>query len=129
MKKRINLLGILIGTLFVGLSAFILWGIFKLETNPNTDYHNFSVNRFSISGAVLFAIVGVFFIFQSYKGKSISAIGKTDVSKFARAKKDDTVGSYMSTKVLPGLGLVVLITAITMLILFLIINSVYTPTN
>lgn len=124
MKKNTNLVGIFIGLLFLGLAGFIVKLVYNLLMNPSKDYQNVTVFNYSLLGALVFGVAGIFFIVQSLKGKSITTIGKTDVSKFAGAKREDTIGSYFRNKVLPGIGLMLLVTLITMIILFFIFNAV-----
>lgn len=67
-KKGINFGGIIVGLVFLGLSAlFINW--YRTDSSSGVG-----------QDILLFGAIGIFFIYQSFKGKTTSSIFRTDVS-------------------------------------------------
>lgn len=81
--KKINFLGVIVGLLFLGLAAlFLKWS----QTNKESGV---------MQGIVLFGAIGLFFIYQSYKGKSTSSIFKTDVGGVVGVSPGTSVWTYL----------------------------------
>lgn len=82
-QKTVNFGGILVGLIFLGLSAlFINWA----RTDQSSGVYQ---------GIFLFGGIGIFFIYQSLRGKSTSSIFKTDVGGVAGVSPGTTAWSYL----------------------------------
>lgn len=83
MKKKINIGGIIVGLLFLGLAAlFVKWS--------QTDS-----DRGVTQGILLFGGIGIFFIYQALKGKSTSSIFKTDVGGVVGVSPGTSAWTYL----------------------------------
>lgn len=82
-KKKINIIGIIVGILFLGLAAFL----FKASQTKSSSG--------LIQGIVLFGGIGLLFIVLSLKGKSTGSIFNTDVGPSMGLEKGADVGAYL----------------------------------
>lgn len=81
--KKINFIGIIVGLLFLGLAVlFFKWSL--------TDK-----DRGVTQGILLFGGIGIFFIYQAAKGKSTTAIFKTDVGGVAGVSPGTGIGTIL----------------------------------
>lgn len=105
-QKKINIGGIFVGLIFLGLSAlFIKWA----QTDKSSGVYQ---------GIFLFGGIGIFFMYQSLRGKSTSSIFKTDVGGVVGVSPGTSVWTYLK-----WIFLAILIIAIlSFLIVFLAFN-------
>lgn len=82
-KEGINVVGVIIGILFLGLAALLF------TTSKTTNSSGF------IQSIILFGGIGLLFIFLSLKRKSTSSIFNTDVGPTMGLEKGADVGAYL----------------------------------